>query len=179
MPILPPGVHHVHVKDVVLKQNPGYPPQLAVSFADDTDGYLTWYCKLGNTKDGFKLAQFEYEADQFAAMGWEPGEHNFAFEELQDPTTSPIFGWEGDIRVKLYNGKSEFQWIETGASGGASQERIAPDAAKSFGDDLRAKLRAAGKAVAAPAAPAPRPMTTPKPTSPLGANIPGLDDAPF
>lgn len=178
MSILQPGVHRVKVKDVrLVPPNEGFTkPQLHVVFTDGGDGEITWFCPLGYTKEGFSLKKFEFDCDQFERMGWKAEENNFDFESLQDPMTSPLSNWEGDIEVENYNGKARFKWI-AGGGGSMQREKMAAPEAAGFMASLRADLARAGKKVTQPARPAPRPAPAPK--SPLGDPLPGEDPLPF
>jgi len=181
-----PGKYLVTVRNCGFQPGKdGKPPQFSVYFEDDCGEGMAWYSSLGfvEGKD-FSMPAFDYACNQLKGLGWIAEDHNFAFEELADPATSPIFGKQAEIVVKpdTYDGvtRNKIKFINDPNAPRAGGERMDAGSAGTFAEKLREQLRRAGKNVPAASAPRPRPSAAVNPnSSPMGAPIPGLDDAPF
>ncbi len=159
--LLPPGTHAVRVVNTGFTgDDPQGRAQLTVYFEDDAGDHITWYSALGTLKDGgFSDKAFKFACDQLRCLGWDAEKNAYAFEALGEDS-SPIRGVDCEIVVveETYEGKThtKVKWInDPNRRGGV--ERMAPEAAKSFGDRIRKHLGVKG------------PVTTgkPKPAAPV------------
>lgn len=182
--MLQPGTHRVKVTNVSYSQREGSPPQLAIRFEDDMGEGISWYHALGYLKDGsWSEKSFQFAADQLKNLGVALNSDT-DFVALGQPDVSPLMGVECDIVVvnETYEGetRTKVKYINdpNRAPGG---ERMEASAAQSWQEQLRAKLRAAGKGPTgpAPARKAPAPAKPPAAKKPAEDKDINWDEAPF
>lgn len=176
-----PGKYLVTVKNCGFQPSKdNKPPQFSIYFEDDAGEGMAWYSSLGFVSGGeFSMPAFDYACNQLKGLGWNAEERNYAFEELADPETSPIFGREAEIVVKAdtYEGvtRSKIKFINDPNAPRVGGERMDVGSAQAFADKLRDQLRKNGKSVPASPGARPRPVRS---NAPLGDPIPGVDDTP-
>lgn len=177
MPRLGVGTHDVTVKNCGFQPiKDGKPPQFAIYFEDANGDSITWWTTLGYIKDGtFSMAAYDFAADQLRGLGWDDVKQNFAFEELADPATSPIFERAAVLVVvnEPFNGvdKIKVKFINDPGRVPGGGERMDATTASQFAGMLREKLRSAGRPVTATFT---RPGTTtaPRPAAPAPTTAP-------
>lgn len=148
-----PGKYLVRVKNCGFQPpKDGRPPQLTLYFEDDRGEGISWWSSMGYLKDGgFSMPAFEFGCNQLAGLGWDAAARNFAFEELADPATSPIFDREAEIVVvdEPFNGESKIKvkYINDPDRPRGGGERMEASDSKAWAESIRQKLREQGKSV--------------------------------
>lgn len=145
-------------------------PQLAIVFAHETEA------EYGITAYRYLTPKtLEYVCKDLKVLGWDAVEHAYRFEELDGEDKSPLVGAKATICVQdeEYQGKFRPRVLfinpygqEHGGGGGEPRERMAPAAAKSWGDEVRKALGVGPPAGPAAARPPAATRAKPPPSDP-------------
>jgi len=143
-----PGTYPCVVKSSVLipPKEQGAQYQIAVQVGVDVP------CEGGGTEsvDWTYFASFSdnsyptFIEKMLKELGWDPAEHNYAFDELNAGDNSPLVGREAKavFQMDTYNGQSKIKLRFLNGTRGAfvPKEQMAPADAKAFAATMRARL---------------------------------------
>jgi hypothetical protein len=149
------GRHEVQVLSTALSisQKSGA-QQIVVQFENDQQDTITAYLSCSD-------AAWQYTEEKLRAIGWNPVDHGYRFEELnQEP--SPCAGNQCQITIQQeeYEGRKRLKVGFINPPGGLPVERMEQAEAQAFAAQLRARLL--GQPQAATSTTSKRPTVPPK-----------------